>query len=260
MVRIRRAPPGRPGLRARRARRGGARRGVRPARDVVPLPGRDRADLRPLPAAGGDQHRAPRPRVAPGERGRRLHVDARAHATATRCSPRRGPRSSTCRSSTSSRRRRAVQPPKPGAPARRVTAPLDLLEREQIVATPLDEAFTFFGDPLNLEAITPPWLNFRIIEAPAALARGSILRYRLRLACVPVSWQTEIAAWIRRTASSTCGPTGRTTCGRAPHILEAVDNRSTLIPRPGRATACRFALPGFRCASRSARSSTTGAR
>src|SRR5206468_865748 len=78
---------------------------------------------------------------------------------------------------------------------RRVTAPVDVLEREQIVATPLDEAFAFFGDPANLEAITPPWLNFRILESPATLERGSILRYRLRLAGIPVNWRTEIAAW-----------------------------------------------------------------
>ena len=38
---------------------------LRPARRVVPVPGRHRADLRPLPATGGDQHGAPRARVAP---------------------------------------------------------------------------------------------------------------------------------------------------------------------------------------------------
>ena len=41
------------------------------------------------------------------------------------------------------------------------------------------EAFAFFADPRNLEAITPPWLGFRILEAPATLEQGSLLGYRL---------------------------------------------------------------------------------
>jgi hypothetical protein len=69
------------------------------------------------------------------------------------------------------------------------------LERTQIVGAAPDEAFAFFADPWNLEAITPPWLRFRIVEAPARLRQGSLLSYRLRLFGVPVSWRTEIAEW-----------------------------------------------------------------
>jgi ligand-binding SRPBCC domain-containing protein len=110
-----------------------------------------------------------------------------------------------------------------------VTAPLDLLEREQIVATPLEEAFAFFGDPQNLEAITPPWLNFRIIEAPTALSRGSILRYRLRLAGVPVSWRTEIAAWEPPHGFVDVQTDGPYDLWEHTHVLEAVDDCSSLI-------------------------------
>ena len=69
------------------------------------------------------------------------------------------------------------------------------LERTQIVAAPIDEAWTFYADPGNLEAITPPWLGFRIDSAPAALERGAFLRYRLRLFGVPIRWTTVIARW-----------------------------------------------------------------
>ena len=69
------------------------------------------------------------------------------------------------------------------------------LERTQLVHRNLDETFAFFADPQNLEAITPPWLHFRIIEAPDRLEHGSRLRYRLRLHGVPVGWLTEISAW-----------------------------------------------------------------
>lgn len=69
------------------------------------------------------------------------------------------------------------------------------LERTQVVPGPVERAFAFFADPLNLEAITPPWLHFRILEAPERLECGSLLRYRLRLYGVPVRWLTEIESW-----------------------------------------------------------------
>ena len=54
-----------------------------------------------------------------------------------------------------------------------------VIERSQVVPVEIDEAFAFFADPRNLEAITPPWLGFRILEAPATLEQGSLLGYRL---------------------------------------------------------------------------------
>ena len=75
--------------------------------------------------------------------------------------------------------------------------PRDLaLERTQRVPRTLDETFAFFADPRNLEAITPPWLRFRILKAPRELRRGSILVYRLRLYGLPVTWVTRIAEWL----------------------------------------------------------------
>jgi ligand-binding SRPBCC domain-containing protein len=63
------------------------------------------------------------------------------------------------------------------------------------VARPLEETFAFFSDAHNLEAITPPWLRFRILEAPAQLERGSLIRYELRLFGVPIGWHAEIERW-----------------------------------------------------------------
>jgi ligand-binding SRPBCC domain-containing protein len=70
-----------------------------------------------------------------------------------------------------------------------------VLERSQVVPVGVDEAFAFFADPWNLEAITPPWLRFQIVEAPGALERGSLLAYRLRLFGMPITWRTEIVDW-----------------------------------------------------------------
>ena len=67
--------------------------------------------------------------------------------------------------------------------------------RSQIVPVGVDEAFAFFGDARNLEAITPPWLGFRIVSAPPVLEAGSLIEYRLSLHRVPVSWRTRIEVW-----------------------------------------------------------------
>jgi ligand-binding SRPBCC domain-containing protein len=69
------------------------------------------------------------------------------------------------------------------------------LVRTQVVPISPEEVFAFFAEPRNLEEITPPWLRFRILEAPAELRRGSFLRYRLRLYGIPVGWRTEISEW-----------------------------------------------------------------
>lgn len=70
-----------------------------------------------------------------------------------------------------------------------------ILERLQVVAAPPTEAWQFYADPGNLEAITPPWLRFQIDYAPPVLESGSFLRYRLRLFGIPIRWQTVIAQW-----------------------------------------------------------------
>ena len=55
-----------------------------------------------------------------------------------------------------------------------------LLEREQHVPAPPEEVFAFFADALNLEAITPPWLRFRVVTpAPIEMRPGALIEYRL---------------------------------------------------------------------------------
>lgn len=61
---------------------------------------------------------------------------------------------------------------------------------------PRPEVFAFFGDAGNLQAITPPWLHFKILTPmPLAMHPGAILEYRLRVHAIPVRWRTEITAW-----------------------------------------------------------------
>jgi ligand-binding SRPBCC domain-containing protein len=69
------------------------------------------------------------------------------------------------------------------------------LEREQWLPRPVDVVFSFFSRPENLQAITPPWLDFRMVETPELLAAGSLIRYRLRWRWLPIRWTTEITEW-----------------------------------------------------------------
>lgn len=70
------------------------------------------------------------------------------------------------------------------------------LRRVQVLDAPVDEAFELFSRAENLEAITPPLLRFRITsEVPAEMEAGTLIRYRLRLHGIPVSWLTRIETW-----------------------------------------------------------------
>jgi ligand-binding SRPBCC domain-containing protein len=69
-------------------------------------------------------------------------------------------------------------------------------EREQVLPVEPVEAFEFFADAFNLEAITPPWLRFRVeTPGPIVMDRGTLISYRLRLHGLPLRWLTRIVAW-----------------------------------------------------------------
>jgi ligand-binding SRPBCC domain-containing protein len=63
---------------------------------------------------------------------------------------------------------------------------------ELSIAAGRDEVFPFFSDAANLEMLTPPWLNFRIVTAPPVQMR---VDYRLRVHGFPVRWRTLITCW-----------------------------------------------------------------
>lgn len=71
-----------------------------------------------------------------------------------------------------------------------------LLQATQWLPRPLKEVFAFFADAGNLEAITPPWLNFHVLTPqPIEMHAGALIDYRLRLHQIPIRWRTEISAW-----------------------------------------------------------------
>ncbi|MFP5364713.1 MAG: SRPBCC family protein [Thermoleophilia bacterium] len=71
-----------------------------------------------------------------------------------------------------------------------------ILAREQRLPGSPSRVFGFFGDARNLEAITPPMLRFALVTPePIEMRRGTLIRYRLRVRGLPVSWLTEISEW-----------------------------------------------------------------
>ena len=66
----------------------------------------------------------------------------------------------------------------------------------QFVPRPVEEVFAFFADAGNLEALTPPWLKFRMLTPlPIEMRAGAIIDYRLTVRGLPIAWKTEIVEW-----------------------------------------------------------------
>lgn len=70
------------------------------------------------------------------------------------------------------------------------------LQREQVIPCRIEEVFEFFADVHNLEAITPGWLNFRILTpGPIELRAGTEIEYQLAWHFIRLRWKTAIREW-----------------------------------------------------------------
>jgi len=79
---------------------------------------------------------------------------------------------------------------------RNAVEPDYVLRRETTVNCALPEVFNFFSKAENLEAITPPWLRFRIeTPQPIRMGQGATIAYQLHVRGFPLRWLTEIEAW-----------------------------------------------------------------
>jgi ligand-binding SRPBCC domain-containing protein len=117
------------------------------------------------------------------------------------------------------------------------------------VRRPLPDVFAFFADCRNLEVLTPPELQFRILTPGAhEVRRGLRIDYRLRIWGIPFQWQSLISVWEpgrRFVDEQTRGPYRR---WRHEHRFQAVDDGTIVTDRvdysvPGGAIAHRIVRP-----------------
>jgi len=67
---------------------------------------------------------------------------------------------------------------------------------EQFVPRPRAEVFEFFSAETNLETLTPPWLNFKVIgKSTPQIQAGTLIDYRLKIYGIPIKWRTLIEVW-----------------------------------------------------------------
>ena len=104
------------------------------------------------------------------------------------------------------------------------------LTARMTVDLPRDEVFRFFADANQLERITPPWLNFKILTPrPIEMKAGLLLDYRIRLHGIPIKWRTEISAWdppFRFVDQQLKGPYKR---WHHEHTFEEVDGKTVVV-------------------------------
>ena len=114
-----------------------------------------------------------------------------------------------------------------------------VLEQTQRVEMSPAEAFDFYGDALNLEPLTPPWLHFEVITPrPLTLQQGTLLEYRLKLHRVPLRWRTLIEIWeppLRFVDTQEKGPYS---LWEHTHLFEADGQGATVIH-----DRIRYAIP-----------------
>jgi len=74
-------------------------------------------------------------------------------------------------------------------------APYKLFKEIRLPGTP-EEIFPFFSDAGNLQVITPPWMNFRVVTpTPIEMKVGTLIDYRLKVHGIPIRWRSEITEW-----------------------------------------------------------------
>ena len=70
------------------------------------------------------------------------------------------------------------------------------LEAAQFLPHSRARIFEFFSDAVQLEALTPAFLGFRVLTPlPLTIRAGTLIDYRLRLHGIPLRWQSRISVW-----------------------------------------------------------------
>ncbi len=104
------------------------------------------------------------------------------------------------------------------------------LTASTVVKQPRSTAFDFFADAANLDAITPPWLKFRILTLmPVEMGESTLIDYSLKLHALPVKWQSQIEDWRPGHEFTDVQVHGPYRSWRHTHRFESLDDHTTLV-------------------------------
>lgn len=71
------------------------------------------------------------------------------------------------------------------------------LSATQVLPVPQEAAFVFFEDPRNLFSITPPWLDFRMVDPErSSVFEGAEYDYTIRWLGIRMRWRSRIIDYV----------------------------------------------------------------
>lgn len=71
-----------------------------------------------------------------------------------------------------------------------------IFQTQLLIESDIHSVFDFFQKAENLELITPPWLQFRIVSPPPYDSfAGKLFEYKLKIHGFPVMWKSIISIW-----------------------------------------------------------------
>jgi ligand-binding SRPBCC domain-containing protein len=109
------------------------------------------------------------------------------------------------------------------------TGKIRTLHGEQRIPAALPEVFSFFSEARNLDRITQPWLDFRVLEqSDRELRAGTLIYYQLGWHGIPLRWTTRIEEWCPPTRFVDTQLKGPYRLWHHTHSFEACDG-GTLI-------------------------------
>ncbi len=101
---------------------------------------------------------------------------------------------------------------------------------EQQIDLPIAEVFDFFSRAENLQRITPPLLDFKIVTPlPIEMKTGTLIDYRLKVRGLPMRWRTLIADWQPPHRFVDTQLKGPYSLWHHTHEFEALSPNSTMI-------------------------------
>jgi ligand-binding SRPBCC domain-containing protein len=112
------------------------------------------------------------------------------------------------------------------------------LKRQQKIALPLEQVFSFFERPENLAKLTPPSLGFQILTpSPIEMKSGCLIDYIVRIMGLPVRWTTLITDYDPPHRFADVQLKGPYSYWHHTHLFEAVEGGTVMTD------TVRYALP-----------------